>query len=265
MDALSLRDRVFLYGDGLFETIVVTQGHPVWLDLHLERLSLGAERLRIVFDQQQLRNFVDQQIASISAPHSVLRLTLSRGVSERGYLPPREMSANFFASCNELPQSPAHIAPPMTLATSTVALAEQPALAGIKHCNRLEQVLGALDARDQGVDEVLMATEDGLIQCTSRHNVFVVCGDRILTPPCERSGILGTRRRVLLEILAPAMGVTVSVQPIHKDELNEIDGVFVTNAIDGIRAVSHLNDRALQTPDIVVSLQGAYLNAMAES
>lgn len=262
--SVSPRDRVFLYGDGLFETIVVADGRPLWLDLHLQRLRDGALRLRIPFSKSELLAFLDEQLKNAGASSYVLRLTLSRGQSERGYAPPANPVPSYFASISPLPRQPRELAPAMTLARSDVELAEQPSLAGVKHCNRLEQVLGALDAREKRADDVLMGTAKGLVQCTTRHNVFVVCNGEVLTPCCDRSGVKGTRRELLMQRLAGELEIAVREDAIHFDDLDSVDGMFVTNAIDGIRSVASFNRQTFEPLALVGSLQQAYLRAMDE-
>lgn len=260
--SVSPRDRVFLYGDGLFETIVVVDGRPLWLDLHLQRLRDGALRLRIPFSKPGLLKFLDEQLEEAGASSYVLRLTLSRGESARGYTPPVNPVPSYIASISPLPHSPRESAPPLTLARSDVELAEQPTLAGLKHCNRLEQVLGALDAREKRTDDVLMGTANGLVQCTTRHNVFVVHNGAVLTPCCDRSGVKGTRRQLLMQQLADELEIAVTEDAIHFDDLDRVDGMFVTNAIDGIRSVASFNGQAFEQLVLVDALQRAYFRAM---
>jgi aminodeoxychorismate lyase len=254
--AVSTDDRSFLYGDGLFETLLALEGRVLWPELHLDRLMLGCERLGIPGQ----RAAAEELLASleIGEPAAVLRLSLSRGSGPRGYAPPEFSEPVLRLTQHSAPALPADSRVDVVL--SPVNVAAQPLLAGIKHCNRLEQVLAAQDARARGAGEALMTTGDGEVQCAISANVFAVSGRTLITPPVDRAGVAGTRRRLVLERLARQVGLDTEVTSLRVDRCRRADALILTNSVHGIRAVRRLDDTDFPgANDAVHALQGAYM------
>lgn len=251
-------DRCFRYGDGLFETLLVIDGQILWLELHLQRLSLGAERLAMDVDLCRTGEQLKERASAFASGATTMRVTVSRGSGPRGYLPGPHSSSRVRIDCGSLGFDPLLPAAPAVLALSSIFLAEQPLLAGIKHCNRLEQVLGAAEAARLEVDDVLMRNSSGFLQCTSRSNFFVLRDGELLTASCEQSGILGTRRRLVIESLAPALGLEVREAAIKPDDLRASDSCFVTNTLIGIRSVSRLDQCSFAQQLALAALHNAY-------
>jgi 4-amino-4-deoxychorismate lyase len=256
-ELLPADDRSFLYGDGVFETTLCVQGRVLWLEMHLDRLMLGARRLGIPEDRRSARKRLEQG-ARLGSEPAVLRLTLSRGSAPRGYTPPRQPHPRLVLSRSVLSRDP--LLPPraVRVCLSALPLAEQPLLAGIKHCNRLEQVLGAAEARDRGVDDVLMSNARGEVQCSSRANVFLLQGRELITPPGDRCGVAGTRQRLVVESIAPRCALAVRRIPVTPAMIHAADGLLLTNAVMGICGVAEFEGRALPPTPKVTELQKAY-------
>jgi aminodeoxychorismate lyase len=259
-DFVPSSDRAFLYGDAVFETLLCINGTPLWPELHLDRLMYGAERLAI----EVLRADVAAALAAAAAScagNSVLRLTLSRAGERRGYRPESRVGARLTPSLAALATDPLQPLPAARIGLASVVLAEQPLLAGIKHCNRLEQVLAAAEADQRGLDDVLMATADGCIQCTTNANVFLLRGQELLTPGCTRAGIAGTRRRLIMQELAPAAGLGTDECELRMADLLDADAVFLSNSIMGLRSVAMVEERAVTTAAVIEQLQADYRRA----
>ena len=177
-DTVPFANRGLQYGDGVFETMRVHCGEvPLW-PRHLARLREGAARLGIAMPEPA---FVEARIAELMAgvEAGVLKLLLTRGDGGRGYAPPADAMPVWMLARHPLPQPQAAL----RLHVCQMRLAIQPALAGIKHCNRLEQVLARAEAERAGCDEGLVRDTDGAPVCATSANVLVRRDGRWWTPP----------------------------------------------------------------------------------
>lgn len=250
-------DRGFLYGDGLFETLVVREGKPLWLPLHLDRLRLGLERLCINQSLDTIRDML-RGAAADCADACVLRLTVSRGSGERGYAPSQPPRPRVRLLASPLTRDPLSPLPAVQLGRCSFQLALQPRLAGVKHLNRLEQVLAAQEAQELGMDDVLMETADGGLYGTSRSNLFLQTGRQLRTPPCVQAGIAGTRRRLILERLAADAGLEARIERVTVDDLASADGAFLCNSVMGLRGIARIDGVEQAPAPSLPALQQAY-------
>jgi len=254
-------DRCFLYGDGLFETLLVIDGRIAFASHHLGRLQLGAQRLAIELPPEPL-DCVREAIPTEGV--FVVRLTLSRGSGPRGYGSRHAGPPRLLVRTTPLDRDPFVPLPPARVGLSSVVMAEQPMLAGIKHCNRLEQVLAADEAQRAGLDESLLLNSRGSIQCGIAANVFLLSGGHLLTPPCSRSGVAGTRRAVVIEKLAEQCGVKAREEEFGPAELLHADGMVLTSTTIGIRIVDRFGERHYSTQDALLELQARYTERLRE-
>lgn len=254
MSPLTVDDRSFLYGDGLFETLLVHSGCLLWPELHIDRLMLGCERLRIPLSRQDVEAMLPTRF---DRDAGIVRLSVSRGRGPRGYAPSE--SATPIIRVSEYPAPSSSALRPVDLVFSSVRLATQPLLAGIKHCNRLEQVLAADDATRRGADDAILLGEDGNVQCAVSANVFAVIGRTLITPPVERAGVSGTRRRLILERLASTAGLEARVEPLSTAACEEADAVLLSNTGSGIRQAQRLEGVDFTTDGpVFLALRDAY-------
>ena len=252
-------DRSFLFGDGLFETMLCIDGAVPWFDYHLERMLNGTRRLAIAAPQEQLREGFQRAIPGQG--RHILRLTLSRGSGIRGYAP-GDGQARLRARLTPLDERLLEPRSDLRLARSSLTLGAQPRLAGIKHCNRLEQVLAAAEAEEQGVDDVLVSDGQGGYQCSGRANLFVLTDDGLATPPCDQRGIAGTRRRLVIEALAPALALKVREAPISDQMLRSAQAVLVSNTVLGVALVDTIDGVACARGPKAEALQRRYLEEL---
>lgn len=255
---MPVTDRAFLYGDGLFETLLIINGRVLWIDLHLHRLMNGAKRLRINLDCREVHEAISSGLEGCAEPAGVLRLTVSRASGKRGYAPNLQARAQMVTSYHSLAKSPLDALPPAVVASSSIVMGHQPLLAGLKHCNRLEQVMAAAEAIDLGVDDVLLRNVSGAYQCSSNANLFVLQGNRLLTAPCDGSGVLGTRRRFLMETLASKLSMDAEEKPLESEDLLEADGLFLSNSVMGVRTVSSWDEKTYKPSERLRDLQQSY-------
>lgn len=235
-DGVEPDDRGLAYGDGLFETMRVHRGEVPWFEAHWARLAHGALRLGLPLpDQAQVRD----EAASLFGGDrgGVLRLQVTRGSGGRGYAPPPHPVPTWILSCHALP---APIPGGLRLCWCGTRLAIQPALAGLKHCNRLEQVLARRECQAAGADEGLMQDTDGGVVAATSANLFVLRAGTWTTPRVDRCGVAGICRAHLLTALQ-AREARVSSQDVE-----DADSVFLCNAVRGILAVARIGARVFE-------------------
>ncbi len=246
-DSLPLPDRGLALGDGLFETLLLLDGRPVFPDYHLERLRRGLARLAFVGSEGLLAAAGRAiEVASAVAGRGVaaLRLTLTRGAGPRGYRVPEQVTPRLISELSASPSDPRRWALPIHLGLLSASCSDQPRLAGIKHLNRLDQVLAASECAGQAAwDEGVMLNQQGQVVSAIAANLFALCDGQLLTPALARCGIEGTRRRAVMERWAPALGLPVLVTDLHPAELEQADELFICNALTGVRAVASLGQR----------------------
>ena len=236
LHALAVEDRGLHYGDGVFESALLSNGRVRLLEQHLRRLALGCERLGIAAPGAEVLRS-DVQRLSGSAQRAVIKIVVSRGIGPRGYRPsPRAQSTRIVALY------PAPPAPPTTgiaLRWCETRLGRNARLAGIKHLNRLEQVLAQAEWQDDTiVDGLMLDTEGELISGTSS-NVFLVREGVLITPDLRFCGVLGIMRAEVLRV-AQDLGIAVSEQPLWPQDVEAASEVFITNAVRGIRSATEL-------------------------
>ncbi|WP_409487803.1 aminodeoxychorismate lyase [Pseudomonas promysalinigenes] len=240
--AINLQNRGLAYGDGLFETIAVRGGRASLLDGHLARLALGCKRLAIDADLALVGDEIQRFARQLG--DGVAKLVLTRGDSQRGYAPAAGVAPRRILQGAPLPSYPAeHAEHGVRLFPCQTRLGEQPLLAGLKHLNRLEQVLARAEWQDGEHAEGLMRDGQGRVVEGVYSNLFMVSAGVLVTADLSRCGVAGVMRGALLEH-APRMGMPTQVRDIVFEELQQADEVFVCNSVYGVwpvRAVGALN------------------------
>ncbi|HVN45409.1 MAG TPA: aminodeoxychorismate lyase [Steroidobacteraceae bacterium] len=233
-------ERGLHYGDGLFETLACIDGQVRLLPRHLERLADGCERLGLA---QPERWTLERELAGLAAATSraVIKLLLTRGsAAARGYgLTGSERPRRVTLRYPWPAQQPALAEAGVRVRLARLRLGENPALAGVKHCNRLEQILARREWDDPHIAEALMFSSSGALISGIASNVFLVRGSKLLTPLLDRCGVAGVMRAQVLEI-ARASGVAAEERRLDADDLERADELFITNALTGIRPVVEL-------------------------
>ena len=246
-------DRGLAYGDGVFETLLLHGGRVVWWAALLQRLELGCAALGLGAPSRRLwRADLDALLAAAGPGRRVLKLTASAGSGRRGYrrdaAEPVRRIARLLPAPPSLPACDGGIA----VRWCELRLAAQPRLAGLKHLNRLEQVLARAEWDDPAIAEGLLCDGDGNLVSATAANLFVVVDGRLLTPPLEQCGVAGTCRQFLL----PA----AEVRRLSPQDLLAADEVFVCNSLRGILPVTRLGTRRWPIGP-VTRAQGARLAA----
>jgi aminodeoxychorismate lyase len=262
---ISVFDRGFLYGDGLFDTLRVSRGKLFQWKEHFARLERGAAFLKIAlpFAAAELHTHALNLISRNGMPDSVLRLNLSRGAGERGFSvkganePTVAMTLHAAAVANE-------IEPRWRLITSSIRLSSANPLAPFKTCNKLPQILGRTEADARGADEALLLNERGELVEGSASNLFWVRDGVVFTAPAG-SGILpGITRASVFEICAQ-LGVKIQEQCARVQDLREADGVFLTFSSRGIVEADFLDDSRLGRSPLAEQIRKAHSEAVASN
>lgn len=238
---ISPLDRAFAYGDGVFETCRVRRGHiPLW-DYHVQRLTQACSRLGIAFDpallaQYQAELFAHPALAQVD--DAVFKLVVSRGLPQdaqaRGYRIAGAYSTTYCLSLTPAkPLQSVQYQRGARLRLCGLRLAATSSLAGLKHLNRLEQVLARSEWADEYDEGLLLDQQGNLIEATSA-NIFIRTAGRWLTPDLSTAGVAGVMRQCLLERLLPEMGEGVEIATLNLADLAAAEEVFVCNSVMGI-------------------------------
>ena len=252
--SLPADDRGLQYGDGVFETILLRDGKPRFLEAHLERLQRGLDRLDIPFPAAGELQAEIARAAVQAPPRAILKVVVTRGSTRRrGYAPAGFVQARRIVSLWET--APLDFAPDkgVELRIAQLRLPELSALAGIKHLNRLENVLAAAeDAAASCFDALMLDTASHVISGTAC-NVFIVKSGALLTPPVDRVGIAGVMRSIVLRE-APRLGIAAGQRSLTLADLHGADGMFITNARIGVVPVRRVGEHVVPMSPVVARL-----------
>lgn len=237
-DTLPATDRALHYGDGLFETLAVINGRPRLWPAHMARLQRGCEVLGLAPpDQQQL---YDEALTLCGAEErAVLKIIYSRGSGGRGYRPPQQATHQRILFRYPWPDY-SEQQQGIRLHLCRTPLACNPLLAGIKHLNRLEQVLARAEWDNPDIHEGVMCDLIGWVKEGTMSNLFWVEGGILHTPDLSNCGVAGIMRAQVME-LACEMGLELVIAETTPQGLSQVDEIFVTNSLIGIWPVTHFN------------------------
>ena len=257
VDGLSVFDRGLHFGDGLFETIACLRGRPRFLALHLERLARGCRTLGFPRPApQRLR----EEIAGLAAAQdrSIVKLIVTRGpATVRGYAVTGREQATRIAIRYPWPvEDPVLQQQGVSVRMAAMRLGENPALAGLKHCNRLEQILARCEPEAATAVEALMLSRSGHLVSGTMTNVFLIDGSppRLRTPAIDSCGVAGVMRGVVLREAARA-GIPATECRLSPTDLESATEVFLTNARVGIWPVCRIGARSLTPGSTTRQLQ----------
>lgn len=237
-NTISALDRGLQYGDGVFETMQICNNQVQLWEHHWNRLQQGCQRLRIPLTDKSI---IEQEILLLSEKNKkhVIKLIITRGEGQRGY-----RYINDGNSTRIITRYP-WIDYPSTYHTNGVSvrycetiLSENKQLAGIKHLNRLEQVLARNEWEDE-YQEGLMLTSSGHVIDGTMCNLFAVKNNILYTPDLTYCGIGGVMRTTIIK-LARDLNIQVIEKNITPDELDMADEIFLTNSLIGIWPVREL-------------------------
>jgi aminodeoxychorismate lyase len=254
-----LSDRGFLLGDGLFETMRVAGGRPFRFAQHLERLSRGADflKIKLPFTPKEIQKFAAQLIEKNELAEAVLRVTLTRGAGGRGYSTRGADKPMLALTLHPLP--PASTDEPLywSLITSSFRIPAGDLLASFKTTSKILNVLARAEAEDRGADEALLLNTNGEVAESAGGNIFWVYQEKICTVPTGRGVLPGITRAVVLEI-CQSLGLETNKRVIKPEHLRNAQGIFITQSALGIVPVGSFDGEAVATSPLVDQIASAY-------
>jgi 4-amino-4-deoxychorismate lyase len=242
-DKITITDRGLHYGDGLFETMLYRAQTIEFLEAHLARLIDGARRLNIEFVQQkQLRDELTRICQHLAEDDAIIKVIITRGSGGRGYLAMSGIEPSRIISTHALPDYPsANSNTGVKLRFCNHTLSENAKLAGIKHLNRLDQVIARSEWHDPSIAEGLMLDSSGNVIEGTMSNIFTVKSGQILTPKLDKSGVAGVMRGQIIQF-SLGLNIPVLETSINVDDLMSSEEVFICNSIIGIWPVLNIGN-----------------------
>jgi 4-amino-4-deoxychorismate lyase len=239
---LSIRDRGLCYGDGVFRTLLACDGKALNWSLHYQKLQHDCDVLGIPCpDPCVLAAELDNLL--LTHPNGVFKLIVTRGEGRRGYAPPTDTNSTHLWDIGPLLVYPSEwLSSGIKVRVCDLHLSNQPRLAGIKHLNRLENVLAAAEWDDPEVAEGLLLDADGNVIGGTRSNIFVYSNGVLITPYLSRSGVSGVQRGRVIT-WAKQQNIPLQVRDIQLDELLQADELFLTNSVIGLWSIRELNEQ----------------------
>jgi 4-amino-4-deoxychorismate lyase len=265
--SLSPLDRGFAYGDGVFETLRCYRGHLHLLEQHLQRLQTGCDRLEIDCPHEALRlqlGEASKYLLEHDITDASVRLTVTRGsaletVQGRGYAGAHgapNVALSIYPGRLPWRQAP----PPLHTICHRIPLAGQPLLAGIKHCNRLEQVLAARAAQRAGAGEAIMLNQAGHPISAVAGNLFMVFGNHLYTPELWECGVAGTVRGLILEHIAQGCGISVEPKTLPLEDFHQADELILSNSLVGIQSIVRVDDQHFPATTVADTLRAGFFD-----
>jgi 4-amino-4-deoxychorismate lyase len=241
-DRIGIKDRGLQYGDGLFETIAYRNKKLEFCDEHIERLKEGCITLNIPTQiLSELYNdfsLITQRVEE----DAVIKVIITHGEGGRGYKQPDFASPSRIASLHPFPDYPESNQQGVRVTRCRQIVSQNPTLAGLKHLNRLEQVLARSEWSDSDIAEGLMCNINGDLIEGTMTNLFIVKQNTLFTPDLSLSGINGIIRKRVIS-LAQTLSIPLEITQITESDLAASDEVFLTNSIIGIWPVTQIDDQ----------------------
>lgn len=262
--AISAFDRGFAYGDGVFRTMQIRNGLPVNWPLHYQKLVADCAVIGIVCPSAELLMNDLQQLFPVNEfdenEIKVAKIIITRGEGDRGYAPPAVTAPTRAVIKSAMPQYAAlNYAQGVNLRVCEIRLATQPKLAGIKHLNRLENVLARMEWREDAIFDGLLLDQQGhVIECTMS-NIFARFDNKLITPNLTLCGVAGiTRQRILW--LESVLSLTVEVTSITLDQLLQADEVIICNSLYGAFQVNSIGAKSWPQQKLASIIRNALIH-----
>lgn len=257
---ISIGDRGLLYGDGVFRTLRATQGKAQHWSLHYQKLKHDCVALGIACPEMDLLSAELNDLLALH-PNGVMKLIVTRGKGTRGYAPQGCAEATHFWDMSPLPDYPSEWAiHGIKTRLCQLRLGHQPRLAGIKHLNRLENVLAAAEwnRADSGIAEGLLLDMAGKVIEGTRSNLFLVSHGKLITPDLSHCGVAGVQRDRVMA-WAAQYHMPLQVRDVGWDEVLHAEELFVVNSIIGLWPIRELEQRCWIDFPVAAKIRG-YLN-----
>ncbi len=256
-ESISVTDRGLAYGDGVFRTLRAVNGQPLHWSRHYAKLHGDCAVLGIPCPIESIMLSEIQSAASGHA-HAAVKVMVTRGSSPRGYAPPQACVPTRIVIVEPRALLPRHSGG-IPVHLCRLRLAHQPALAGVKHLNRLENVLARAEWCDPAIAEGLLLDQDGFVIGGTMSNLFIVEAGVLVTPDLSRCGVMGVTRARVID-LAREAGVTSRIEHFPLQRLLGADEAFLVNSLIGLWPIAQLADRTWR-PGALTQRVGRWLDA----
>ena len=253
---IDINDRGLNYGDGIFETIAVHDGETLLLDMHWLRLAEGCRKLSLIIpDQETIKQELELLAEKINK--GIIKIVLTRGVGKRGYRPDPEQTCTRILSSSPWPGK--GVAEKKVGGIETFicnhVIYPDPQLAGLKHLNRLTQVLASFEAGKKNRTGIMCDPDNNLVEAISA-NIFIIEKNTLKTPELINYGVAGVMREYVLQ-QARNLDITTEIKVLEKSCLKNADEVFLTNSIIGILPVKRIDNHSFCAGEITNKLMKA--------
>lgn len=231
-DSVAVTDRGLAYGDGVFRTLLVGQGGPRWWPRHYRKLARDCDALAIPCPPEEL---LSREIGlAAGAANAVVKLIVTRGSGQRGYAPPQTVSPTRIVMSAPVTSYPEEFARDgIKVHWCRTRVASLPRLAGVKHLNRLDNVLARAEWNDDAVPEGLMRGEDDNIIGGTMTNLFIAEDERLITPKLSTCGVAGVTRERIIET-GRRRGLDCREEVITQARLIGAQEVLLVNSVIGV-------------------------------
>jgi branched-chain amino acid aminotransferase len=247
---ISVFDRSYLYGEGVFETLRAYNGHVAFADLHYERLRKNCQRLNIdlPIDRHGFEKALNKTLSANNLKDAYIRVTVSPVGASFGLSKPKKMTTNFSIFCKEFKGRPKDLYEKGAKVIIVKSVpSDHPTMADLKSTNYLNKMLARDEVVTAGADEGIFCSTEGRILEGSATNIFIVKDGRLFTPPIKEGVLPGITRSVILN-LAEASGLEVNEAPINMDEIKNCDEVFLTGSTAEVLPVRELVELTSKSP-----------------
>lgn len=239
---LSVIDRGLAYGDGVFRTFLVSNGVPYHWELQYQKLTQDCRALDIACPSNE-ELLLDIKALFNEGANGVAKIIVTRGESSRGYAVPDGIQPNRIVVKSALPTYPSNNQTQgVKLHLCDLKLGLQPRLAGVKHLNRLENVIARMEWSDPNIaDGILLDSNDNVIECTMS-NIFARFGSELITPSLDQCGVAGIARLRIIEH-AKLLNLNVKIETLKLDKLMQANEIIICNSLFGAWQVVSFNGK----------------------
>ena len=251
-DALPVSDRGFSYGHGLFETLLYHDSALPLFDRHISRLFHDARLLAITLDEGEVIRYIREFLALLHSRdyrYGTVKIVVTAGSGTRGYQTPEQQESRvicqyFPFQADGSPGDKMQYQEGVKLWQCDYRLPANRQLAGIKHLNRLDQVLARTEWRDETFVDGIVMNQSGLLIESTSANIFCRFGREWLTPSLEEAGVAGIMRSLLIEEIFPLLQLPVKISAIPLEQMEKCEEVFICNSVKGVIPVTCVKEIA---------------------
>lgn len=252
--AMSPLDRGLAYGDGIFRTLPARKGAPQHWPRHYAKLAFDCAAIGLRCPDADVLSAELARVCDVEADCTI-KVMVTRGVSSRGYRYDQDLEPTRIVMSTPLPDYPQRYTEAgVRVHRCRTRFAQQPALAGIKHLNRLENVLARAEWSDPDIAEGLVSDTDGNVIGGTMTNMFIVRDGVLVTSSLERCGVAGVTRDRVMQA-ASNHAVPCEIARVTWHDVMHADEVILVNSIAGAWPVRELEDRARSVGPLARAVQ----------